>query len=202
MCRPQYFGQFRKVKVHILFTEAVNDAVIHLYLLDKDPFRIPASLHLSWKWFRSVTVPPSKQWAYKSEVRYLLTIFFCPIMNYFPTRLQTRQTALHIADEDKRIQKLGTNVYTGWGIKIPHISMGHCAGCSRAREVEQVSFGRLCSTVFSTHHGLDRWTSGLCCWSVSVCLIAFLKPIKKNFFMYFSEIYSVFSRYLLSFFTH
>jgi hypothetical protein len=45
---------------------------------------------------------------------------------------------------------------TGWGIKISHISRGHCAGCSGGREVGQVSFGRLRSTVFSTHHGFDR----------------------------------------------
>jgi hypothetical protein len=93
-----------KVRFHILFTETVNDAEIHLYLLARDPVRIPARLYISWKWFRSATVPQSKQWAYKSEVWYLLTIFFCPIMNYFPTRLQTRQIALHIVWEDKRIQ--------------------------------------------------------------------------------------------------
>jgi len=82
----------------------VNDAVIHLYLLNREPVRIPASVYQSWKWFRSATFPPSAQWAYKSDMWYLLAIFFCPITNYFPTRLQTKQIALHIVDEDKRIQ--------------------------------------------------------------------------------------------------
>jgi hypothetical protein len=56
--------------------------------------------------------------------------------------------------------------YIVWGIKISHNSRSHCAGCSGGRVVGQVSCGWLVSTVFSTHHGLDRWTSGLCCYSV------------------------------------
>jgi hypothetical protein len=52
------------------------------------------------------------------------------------------------------------------GIKISHILRGHCAGCRRGREVEVVPCDWLASTVFSTNNGLDRWTSGLCCWSV------------------------------------
>jgi len=52
------------------------------------------------------------------------------------------------------------------GIKIYHISRGHCAGCSRGREVGVVSCGCLASTIFRTHNGLDRWTSGLFCWGV------------------------------------
>jgi hypothetical protein len=59
----------------------------------------------------------------------------------------------------------GIKIY-GWGIKISHISRGHCAGCSRGREMGVVPCGWLASTVFSTLNGLDRWTSGLCCWSI------------------------------------
>jgi hypothetical protein len=90
--------------------------------------------------------------------------------------------------------------FCGWGIKISHNSRGHCAGCCGGREVGQVSFGRLGSTVFSTYHGLDRSTSGLCCWSVSICRIWFLKPIKKLFLCTFQKYIQFFSRYLLSFF--
>ena len=55
---------------------------------------------------------------------------------------------------------------TSKSIKISHISRGHCAGCSRDREVRAVPCGWLASTVFSTHDVLDRQTSGLCCWGV------------------------------------
>jgi len=56
--------------------------------------------------------------------------------------------------------------YIALDINISHISRGHCEGHSRGREVGLVSRGWLASTVFSTHNGLDRWTSGLCCRSV------------------------------------
>jgi len=58
--------------------------------------------------------------------------------------------------------------YTGWGIKISNFSKGHCEGCNGGREVGVVSCGWLASTVVSTHNGLDRWTSGLCCCSLGV----------------------------------
>jgi hypothetical protein len=45
---------------------------------------------------------------------------------------------------------------TEWGIKISHVSKGHCAGCSGGREVGLVSCGWLASTFVSSHNGLDR----------------------------------------------
>ena len=67
------------------------------------------------------------------------------------------KTCVRDVDQNRLLD--GT-VCTVESIKISHILRGHCAGCSRGREVQVVSCGWLASTVFSTHNGLDRWTSG------------------------------------------
>lgn len=89
----------------------MNDAVIHIYLLNREPVRIPASVYQSLKWFRSATVPPSKHWAYKSDARCLLTIFSVPLWITFWQDCRRGRSLGTSSMKTNEYRILGTNAY-------------------------------------------------------------------------------------------
>jgi hypothetical protein len=89
----------------------VNDAVIHLHLLNGEPVRIPTSVYQPWKWFRSATVPPSKHWAYKSDVWYLPIIFSVPLWITFRQDCRRGRSLCTSSMKTNEYRILGTNAY-------------------------------------------------------------------------------------------